>query len=259
MDALLDPAVLDLSPGPTVIAVTRVQPMERVTARHSHGRGQLLGALDGLLSIETDVARYAVPAVSAVWIPPHVVHGLRSHGPFRGWSVYVAEAACIELPGEPTTLRPSGLLREAVKRACRWRGVRRSPADERIAAVICDEIARAERETVALPMPTDPRLRRIANALLHTPSDARGLVEWGHWAGVAPRTLTRLFPKETGFDFRAWRQRARILRALELLAEGTQVTTAGLEVGYETVSAFIAAFRATLGATPARYAKRLHA
>ena len=85
------------------------------------------------------------------------------------------------------------------------------------------------------------------------PDDERHLQEWATWAGIAPRTLTRRFALETGFSFTAWRQRVRLLRALERLAAGVPVTRVALELGYDNVSAFIALFRRTFGVTPGRY------
>ena len=72
--------------------------------------------------------------------------------------------------------------------------------------------------------------------------------------GASKRTLTRLFPAQTGITFRTWRhQQRRLLRALELLASGKNVTTVALELGYENTSAFIAMFRRCLGQTPTQY------
>lgn len=56
-------------------------------------------------------------------------------------------------------------------------------------------------------------------------------------------------------SFGRWCQQLRMLAALERLGAGESVTTAAIEVGYEDVSAFIAAFKATMGETPARYFK----
>jgi AraC-like DNA-binding protein len=53
--------------------------------------------------------------------------------------------------------------------------------------------------------------------------------------------------------FGKWRQQLRLLHALRLLAAGETVTTAALEVGYDSTSAFISAFKTTLGTTPGRY------
>ena len=65
--------------------------------------------------------------------------------------------------------------------------------------------------------------------------------------------VARRFAAETGLTFGAWRRRARLLAAIERLAGGEAVTVVALEAGYDSVSAFIHAFRRDLGVTPGRY------
>jgi len=115
------------------------------------------------------------------------------------------------------------------------------------------KFARHRPKLSALPMPRDVRVLRIARALADNLADNRRLEEWAAWGGVATRTLTRRFIDETGFSFSEWRQRARLMRALEMLASGAAVTTIALDLGYENVSAFIAMFRRTFGVTPTQY------
>nr|WP_280634358.1 helix-turn-helix transcriptional regulator [Allopusillimonas ginsengisoli] len=238
-----------------IFAVARPTGDARMTRPHRHARGQLLGAMRGLLSIDADGSQWVVPATHAVWIPPDIEHGLRSHGPFAGWSVYVVPSACADLPGRPCILETSGLLRAAVSRAADWPNTGRAldAAQMRIAGVILDEIRSLPHAALGLPMPRDRRLLKIARALSARPGDDRRMEEWAAWAGIAPRTLTRRFVAETGFSFTEWRQRVRLLRALEMLASGESVTTVALELGYNNVSAFIALFRRAYGVTPGQY------
>ncbi len=238
---------------PLLLAVAGRSGAVRVTRRHHHARGQLLGAAQGLLSVDAGDSRWVVPATHAVWIPPGVSHGLRSHGPFSGWSVYVAASACGELPSGPCILAVSGLLREAVARARSWTGKALDAKQLRLAVVILDEIRTLPQSALGLPMPQDARLLKIAQTLSARPDDERRMEEWADWAGIAPRTLTRRFVAETGFSFSGWRQRVRLLRALELLAAGNPVKMIALDLGYDNVSAFIALFRKTFGVTPGRY------
>lgn len=250
---LISPRQAQSADGPFLIAVEQTGADIRVTPSHAHARGQLLGALHGLLSVGVDQQQWVVPAIHAVWIPPHRPHALRSHGAYAGWSVYVEEAACAALPAEPCTVRMSGLLREAVRRAASWHDAILNDAQLRVAGVIVDEIRSLPRERLGLPMPQDARLQRIARALMDDLADNRRLEQWAQWAALSPRTLSRRFVEETGFSFAEWRQQARLLRALEMLAAQTPVTTVALELGYDNVSAFIAMFRRAMGATPSRY------
>ncbi|EJN03619.1 helix-turn-helix transcriptional regulator [Phyllobacterium sp. YR531] len=221
--------------------------------RHHHSHGQLLGTVSGLLSIGADTGRWVVPAVHAVWIPPRTEHQLLSHGPFEGWSVYVHETYCTDLPNRPLIIRVSGLLKAAAERATSWEQTILSPREKRVADVILDEIINAPEEKFSLAMPVDERLVRIANALIKNPEDNRRMQEWAEWAAIASRTLSRRFHKETGYSFMEWRQRARLMRALEMLSEKIPVTTIAFDLGYDNVSAFISMFRKTFGITPGRY------
>lgn len=255
-DFLVDPLRLSSAGEPVILVTSRHQAEIRQTDRHAHARGQLLGTLQGVVTIGTEHGRWLIPPINAVWLPPHVEHDFTSHGAFHGWSVYVAEHACASLPDTPRVIRLSGLLNEAVIRAATWLEGPFSEPQARVAGVILDEIAAMPEEALGLPIPADPRLQKIARAIADDPAERRSMAEWAVWAGIAPRTLSRRFVLETGLTFSAWRQRALLLRSLEMLAAGNSVTTVAFDLGYETVSAFIELFRAYFGTTPARYFKR---
>ncbi len=256
--------MLEDANSPWLFASTWLDEKPRITPEHRHARGQLLGASQGLLSIGVEklahsperAAQWVVPASHAIWVLPQHGHSLHSHGAFHGWSVYIAENACGERPRHPCLLRTSGLLREAVVRAATWDAAGLQPPQHRIAQVIVDEINSLPREDFGLSMPQDARLLRMARALADDPGDPRSLEAWASWIAMAPRTLTRRFAAETGFSVTDWRQRARLMRAMELLAARKPVTTVALEVGYDNVSAFIAMFRKFTGSTPGQFFQR---
>ena len=247
--------------GPLIIAVLENRSHEVSASSHRHARGQLFGSMRGLLSVGVDDGVWLVPAIHAVWLPPHHEHSVQSHGSFHGWSLYVSESTCTVLPQRPCTIRTSGLLREAVLRACSWPV--ESPlraldsAQAHLASVVIEEIRTLPVDSLGLSLPNDLRLQRIARALINDPADNRDLHRWAEWGGLSTRTLSRRFVSETGFNFSAWRQRARLMRSLELLAKGTPVNAIALDLGYSTASAFIKLFRRTFGETPASFRKRL--
>jgi AraC-like DNA-binding protein len=241
--------------GPFLAAAELTQATPREMSTHSHARGQLMGALSGLITVGIASHQWVVPAIHAIWIPPHCEHSVRSFGPFAGWSVFITEARCERLPDTPRAIRATPLLREAVHRASTWPGAPLDAMQSRIAEVIIDELAAASVEPLHLPRPRDPALVRITDALALDLADNRRLEEWAAWAGVSARTLSRRFIASTGLTFAQWRQQARLLRALERVADNVPVTTISLELGYDNVSAFIDVFRRTFGTTPGRYMK----
>ena len=241
------------SEGPVVFVVEGSQDEDLVSAPHRHARGQLFISMRGLLSVEVEDGVWIVPAIHSVWLPPHHLHSGRSYGPFHGWNAYVAEEACQDLPRRPCTIRTSGLLREAVLRTSSWPSAEWSEQKRRVVEVILDEIRTLPVEPFGLPLPTDARLQKIAQAIIKDPADDRALESWADWAAIGSRTLSRRFVAETGFNFTAWRQQARLMRSLEMLAEDMPVQAVAFDLGYSSASAFISVFKRTFGATPAAY------
>ena len=88
---------------------------------------------------------------------------------------------------------------------------------------------------------------------MKNPAERRTLEEFSAEIGASARTLARLFLRETGLSFGAWRRRRILLAALEHLSNGAPVTTVALEMGYDSPSAFFAMFRQTLGKSPTQY------
>ncbi|WAI81157.1 MULTISPECIES: AraC family transcriptional regulator [Achromobacter] len=250
---LLPPERAQSKSGPTLIAVRRDDGLLRDTAMHQHARGQLLGAYRGLLTVYAGARQWVVPSAQAVWIPPGQPHGLRSHGPYAGYSAYLSPAACSRLPTTTRVLQTSALLLAAVDRAASWNGNETSAARGHVLGLIQDELCTLPLAGQALIMPGDPRLQRLAVSLSDNPSDTRSLDAWAAQVGMAPRTFARRFLAETGLPLGAWRQQARLMRAQEMLAAGSAVTTVALELGYDNISAFIAMFKREVGITPGRF------
>ena len=128
-----------------------------------------------------------------------------------------------------------------------------SGPDGRLAGVLLDRLRAAPEVRLSLPLPSDPRLKKLCSRLQRKPDDDRTLAAWGNEFGVSEKTLSRLFLRDTGLTFRAWRQRLRLLGALTPLERGERVTDVALLCGYDSTSAFIAAFRQQFGATPGEF------
>lgn len=221
---------------------------------HHHRRAQLVYASHGVMTVTTEAAAYVVPPQRAVWMPGGVGHRIDARGEVTMRTLYIENIESADFPSEVCVLQVTPLLRELIVSAVAA-GPRYKPdsAQSRLMAVILDQICAQPVASLALPMPTDARLLRVARSMMDNPADVRDLNEWAREAGASVRTLSRLFTAQTGMTFREWRQQRRLLRALELLAGGHNVTTVATELGYDNTSAFIAMFRRCLGTTPARY------
>ena len=94
------------------------------------------------------------------------------------------------------------------------------------------------------------RALAAATGILANPAEDVTTSNVARRSGLSARTLERVFRAETGMPFGLWRQKARLLESVRLLAQGGSVTDAALDSGYSSVSAYIAAFKQTFGCTP---------
>lgn len=242
------------TPRPLVALATDYPPATRIPL-HRHARHQLLYAVRGAMTVSAEGGRWVVPPQFAVWVPAGMTHAVTTHGRLSMRTLWVAPDASRRLSGVCGVRLVTPLLRELVLRAVALPPLYdQGGAAGRLVAVILDELAALAPAPLHLPWPRDPRARRVAAALQRAPADGRTLAGWARAAGAGERTLTRLFARDTGLGFRAWRRRARLLHALTRLGEGASVTAAALDCGYDSLSAFISAFRRELGLSPARFA-----
>jgi AraC-like DNA-binding protein/mannose-6-phosphate isomerase-like protein (cupin superfamily) len=221
------------------------------TGLHHHAKAQLLYATQGAMRVETESTDYVVPAGRALWMPAGWAHRVRMAGAVAMRALFLREDAARVGPVAPTAFPVPPLLRELILAACamplEWDEAGRGA---HLAALILDEIAGAVTLPLGVPAARDPRLRRLAETLRANPADDRTLEEWGEAVGASGRTLARLFLRDTGLSFAAWRQALRLSEASALLAEGMAPARVAARVGYASAPAFGAAYRAAFGVTP---------
>jgi len=226
----------------------------QVIRPHSHPWHQLTYASHGVMTVRTPEGTWVVPPHRAVWVPAGTRHSVQMSGPVSMRAVYVVPGLGAPLPDRCRVLSVSTLLRELIQRVGELKGLNsRIPAQAHLASVLLDELRVMAADAVDLPMPRDDRAKRIAALLQKEPSERRPLTELSKTAGASKRTIERLFRSETGIGFGRWRQQLRLGHALRLLAAGNAVTNVAMEVGYDSASAFISAFRMTFGQTPGQY------
>jgi AraC-like DNA-binding protein len=227
---------------------------DQVTARHAHEWDQLTYAASGLMRVHTNNASWVVPPHSAVWLPSGTIHVEEMHAPVSIRTLYLAPRIARALPRECRIVHISTLLRELILHVSRLGFLdRQDPRHARLLGVLLDELSSVADVPLQLPLPTDPRARRLCALLDHQPDDRAPIAKLARQAGASRRTIERLFLEETKMTVGEWRRRFRLLHAVRLLARGDQVTNAALDAGYASTSAFIAAFKRAFGTTPGRY------
>ena len=223
-------------------------------AAHAHPRGQLIYASNGVMRVICRGDIWVVPPSQAVWVPPEIEHEVYFPGDVSLRNLFVDPSATIGLPKQCTVIRVSSVLRELILKAVEVGDdyPRESPGF-RLMQVILDELRQAEETPLHLPMARDQRLQRVMEALLENPGDSRNLSDWAEFSGASPRTLARLFVRETGLTFGVWRKRLLLQEAIDRLGRGENVTRIAFDLGYQSLSGFIEMFRQSLGTSPGQY------
>lgn len=236
-----------------VVALHDEYPAGFVDPMHSHAHVQILYACAGIMAVRTADASYVVPPQRALWIPAGMEHEVCCRSAVSLRTLYLRPDA-VDAGQRCRVFEVSALLRALIMEMGTL-GVE-YPADGRaghIVALLLDEIQRLPALLHELAMPTDARLLRVCSTLLDHPSDPRDIDDWASVAGMGRRTFTRAFKRETGLAFAMWRQQARLMEAMALLASRNSITQVAFEVGYDSPSSFSAMFRRTFGVSPSRY------
>ncbi|MDG9881226.1 helix-turn-helix transcriptional regulator [Pseudomonas sp. GD04058] len=222
------------------------------TTRHRHDWVQFSYAISGVLGVYTAEGSYFAPPQWGVWIPAGVEHEVITSTRAEMRSLYVRRSDSAWAPGHCRVLEVTPLARELIKQFCQYPvDYAQGDSDEaHLVQVLLDQLRTLPEVGFSLPLPQHPGLLEVCNQLLENPEQGYNLEHWAQRLGRSEKTLMRLFQRETGLSFRAWRQRMRLLSSLEFLEQGQSVTQAALGCGYDSTSAYIAAFKGLFGATP---------
>jgi len=222
--------------------------------RHTHPWAQLVYAASGTMRVATPAATWLTPPTRAIWVPGGTPHEIEMRGTVAMRTLYLAPAGEDARLAACRAIEVAPLLRELILHIVRLGMLDGEDAGHaRLEGLLVDLLAAAETAPLELPLPRDPRARAFADRLLAEPGSGPSLAELARGAGASLRTLQRLFLAETSLSLEAWRGRARMQQAVVSLSSGAPVTTAALDAGYQSPSAFIAAFKRTFGVTPARW------
>lgn len=237
-----------------ISVVTFPMPPGLVFDWHAHADHQLAWAASGVLTVRTESCAWVLPPTRALWIPAGVRHETLTEGAATMRSGYVRASTCRVEWTDCTPVVATPLLAELI-------GFLEDPglADEVRAhalETLTDILVPASTTSVDVRMPVEERAKRVAEALADEPADSRTLAQWGNAVGASGRTLARAFAAETGVTFGRWRSLLRVRVAMDALAAGSPVANAAALVGYESPSAFVAAFRRETGLTPAAFVRR---
>lgn len=244
-------------PGAGAFSVHRVfEPAGPIDFRME--RHYLLYALGGVMRLEAGGRRWTLPPARAALI--------RAGCPIRVEILSRLESASVLFtPGfmpppaqELAVFDMSPLGRELVRECRGWTAEATALGryERRIFATLAEVTLRLAATPVpcVLPAPRSPALVRALQLTEAQADAAPSFAAIARASGQSERALARRFRDELGMTWSELLRRIRIIRAVEALGRGeAQVAEIAAAVGYESLSAFNAAFRELMGTTPTRY------
>jgi AraC-like DNA-binding protein/quercetin dioxygenase-like cupin family protein len=228
---------------------------------HVHRQGQLLFAYRGLMQVTTATGRWLVPPQRAVWLPPLREHAIDVLADIEMRTFFVEPTRIVRQRGAEAlthefVISVNPLLRETI--LAMFRPDLTASRLDLLSHVALLELPEAGDATTFIPMPSDPRARRVAELALADTHGHKDIADLASLAGLSVRTVTRLFVAETNITFKKWRQRARILAVLEMLNDPQHmIKQVARRAGYSSVAAFSSAFHTVMGITPTQYQARI--
>jgi AraC-like DNA-binding protein/mannose-6-phosphate isomerase-like protein (cupin superfamily) len=221
---------------------------------HYHDVGHLLYAISGTMRVSTRDNIVLIPPTMAAWLPPGIHHQLE---PLTSTELGIIFARPDALPIEGSNgrlLAVSPLLRELilsfVSPSMSHVSKRRRTA---LNEIFSAELAESTEIPLSLPIPSDKRIRPMADEALVNPGEITSIAAWAGKTPASRKTVERLFLEETGLLPSQWLRQARLIKAVAELAQGRSVSSVALDLGYATPSSFTYMFRQALGVPPSKF------
>ena len=191
--------------------------------RHSHEQAQLLYAVSGVVSIKTDQGTWIVPPSRAVWLPPRLDHETASHAGVKFRSLLIDTREMQGLPDECLVVEITPLLRELILKLA---DLAENPGSrdrtDAVVRLLLMELSFQPAQPVNLPTPKHPELAPMCERFRSDLAETLSVEDAAAMLHMSRATFMRLFKRETGMSFGHWRQQARMLDALVMLAEGSE-------------------------------------
>ena len=227
-----------------------------VASWHRHDLHQLEYAFEGIVEVETAVARYRLPSRQAVWIPAGLAHK-STFEKARTVSVFFDPLTVPDTADRVRVLPMEPVLREMIVYAARWPIGR--PSSDATADCYFEALAQLVLEWLdherPFYLPTSPD--RLITAVMRYTDDhleSVTLDDVCRSAAVSERTLRRRFHAATGMTWRQYLLHSRLLRAMTLLIrQDATVLGVATAVGFDSASAFSRAFQGYTGQTPTAF------
>jgi len=237
-----------------------IKPRGTALPMHAHDEAQLTFAASGMVQIHTDEGRWLVPPQLAVWVPAGVMHRVEPLTDTELWMVHVQPPA-LRTWAPPALVsrgtfafRITPLLRPLLETS--FAADIGAEKTELVVRLMLHELTETMDAPTFLPWPSSAMGKRVAALAFDDHQNRLSFSMLASRAATSVRSASRMFPAETGLTFKAWRQRARIVFAIDRLGRGQTIAKVSSEAGFASMAAFAFSFRQVTAMTPTQFLER---
>jgi AraC-like DNA-binding protein len=233
--------------------LTKVEKMKRghVDRWHEHPWHQIVFPFEGILQTKVSDCQFVIPHSGMLFIPANTCHESFVMTDTKFIGIYLNPKMDVHYPLQTKAISVTPLMRELILH------IHYSDTCEseirKLLDVLIDQVCRGDCYEMTLLLPSDRRLILIFKALMENPQRTTKLSGWAQEVGASERTLSRLFTKELGMSFLLWRQHLRLVSSLSLLEQKLSIQEIADNIGYNSDSSFIYAFKNLFKQTPQQY------
>ena len=225
-------------------------------SEHQHDWDQLIYAKSGVLEIHTQHGHYITPPQQGVWIPANQRHNITTISGAKLRSVHINKGL-VESFKQVCVLKIDELLRQLINKAASFNYTTEMELNQvRLLQVLIDQIALSPQSALCLPLSDDALLLPIILWQQQYPHSIKSLEHWSLELGASNKTIARRFISELGMSFSHWREQLKLHQAIHWLEQQRSITEIALDLGYQSLPAFIHMFKRNMGTTPGKFCKR---
>lgn len=231
--------------------------MEAVDLSMALDRHVLLYGLEGLFLMETDRGSWRLPPSRAAWLPAGTHVRTTNIKRVKCASIFFAKDFAPAVSDTLQVFAVSPVMREMIKHSQGWTASTTEKQEhiERFLLTLLELCIEQMALGYQLVLPK-ARTDQVAAALRYTEArlaEPVRLEEVAAEVAMTPRTLMRKLKAEIQMPWGDFLRTARMLRAMECLANDKQVTETAFSVGYTNMAAFSTAFKKHVGMSPSEY------
>lgn len=233
----------------------RVDPAHSEYPTHGNAWAEFIYTFNGVMEVHINQIDYITPPRYGVWLPPNVQHGGFNRTEVSHATLYIHESLCEHLPQQAGILLSSPLVSALFEHLKLIQQDLASPENQRLLQVILDQLHHAQLVSSYLPSTEHSTLSTLLEFFDENPSDNTPLEHLAKRINMTERTLARLCQKELGMSLNEWRQRLKVMKAMNMLTTDKTVESIALDLGYANASAFISMFKRWMHTTPDQFRK----